>query len=226
VLLRALDQELAPRQQWMVKLHLDHCEPCRVRLEQMQQVTSQIREFHEALEHVPLDSPQGFLARLEREEASDQPGTPHARWFHALAPRWRLLAWAAALALLILAAVKWRTPQQPAMVSRRSAEHVAAPPSLPLVARETPEKPARHARRFVKRHALPAVKEVATQFFPLPFSDQALPLEQASVIRVDLPRSALELTGLPVEESRRNERIRADLVLGADGLARAIRFIR
>jgi hypothetical protein len=71
-----------------------------------------------------------------------------------------------------------------------------------------------------------AFKEVATPFFPLPFSDGALPLDQASVIRVDLPRSALELAGLPVEEARRNERIRADLVLGADGLARAIRFVR
>ena len=67
--------------------------------------------------------------------------------------------------------------------------------------------------------------EVVTPFFSLPFSDAALPLDQATVIRVELPRSALELAGLPVDADRRNERIRADLVLGADGLARAIRFI-
>lgn len=68
-------------------------------------------------------------------------------------------------------------------------------------------------------------EEVVTPFFTLPFSDAALPLDQATVIRVDLPRSALELAGLPVNEDRRNERVHADLVLGADGLARAIRFV-
>jgi hypothetical protein len=71
-----------------------------------------------------------------------------------------------------------------------------------------------------------AGREVATPFFGLPFSDAALPLDQATIIRVELPRSALELTGLPVDEDRRNQRIRADLVLGADGLARAIRFLK
>ena len=85
---------------------------------------------------------------------------------------------------------------------RRSVPHQHIPPQAPAV-----------------------VREVATPFFSLPFSDAALPLDQATVIRVELPRSALELAGLPVDEDRRNQRIRADLILGADGLARAIRFV-
>jgi hypothetical protein len=32
--------------------------------------------------------------------------------------------------------------------------------------------------------------------------------------------------GLPVNEERANERIRADMVLGQDGIARAVRFVQ
>jgi hypothetical protein len=70
-----------------------------------------------------------------------------------------------------------------------------------------------------------ASTEIATPFFALPFSDASLPLSQAAVIRVELPRSALAMTGLPVDEDRRSERVDADVVVGADGLARAIRFV-
>ena len=78
---------------------------------------------------------------------------------------------------------------------------------------------------MVPARAVAGTREVVTPFFNLPFSDAALPLDQATLIRVELPRSALELAGLPVDEDRRNEHVRADLVLGADGLARAIRFV-
>jgi hypothetical protein len=36
----------------------------------------------------------------------------------------------------------------------------------------------------------------------------------------------MRLVGLPVNEERANERIRADMVLGQDGIARAVRFVQ
>jgi hypothetical protein len=71
-----------------------------------------------------------------------------------------------------------------------------------------------------------APEEFATPFFALPFSDASLPLDQARVIRVELPGSALSLAGLPVAEGLRSENVHADVVVGADGLARAIRVVR
>ncbi len=228
LLLRALDEELAPRKAWLVKLHLDHCEPCRARLEEMRRITAQVGELQQVA--LPPDDVRTFAARLEWEASGEAPQHSRTRWFTPPRALWQQLAWCGALGFLILISVKLWIPRTGSTVSR-VARPAQAPAPIPqqLVASRTPTKRVRRARRFVERPAPPAAvasKEVVTPFFPLPFSDAALPLDEASVIRVDLPRSALELTGLPVEENRRNERIRADLVLGADGLARAIRFIR
>jgi hypothetical protein len=51
-------------------------------------------------------------------------------------------------------------------------------------------------------------------------------VEDATVVRVQLPRSAMRMVGLPVNEERAGERIRADVVLGQDGIARAVRFVQ
>jgi hypothetical protein len=46
------------------------------------------------------------------------------------------------------------------------------------------------------------------------------------IIRVELPRSALAKFGLPVNMDRYNEKVKADVLLGVDGLAHAIRFVQ
>ena len=51
-------------------------------------------------------------------------------------------------------------------------------------------------------------------------------LDSAQVVRVELPRSAMMSFGLPVNMDRADERIKADVVVGNDGMARAIRFVR
>ena len=67
-------------------------------------------------------------------------------------------------------------------------------------------------------------REVATGFIPLMLEPD--PLERGRLVRVKLPRSALTVFGLPVSEERSEERIQADVLVGEDGLARAIRFVR
>jgi hypothetical protein len=52
------------------------------------------------------------------------------------------------------------------------------------------------------------------------------PIDSGSLVRVELPRSALESFGLPMNMERAGERIKADVLVGSDGLARAIRFVR
>jgi hypothetical protein len=46
------------------------------------------------------------------------------------------------------------------------------------------------------------------------------------VVRVELPRSAMASFGLPVNFERAGGRVKADVLLGDDGIARAIRFVR
>ncbi|HWO02024.1 MAG TPA: hypothetical protein VNS63_22440 [Blastocatellia bacterium] len=67
--------------------------------------------------------------------------------------------------------------------------------------------------------------EVATEFIPLVHSDEMTPLDGGQIMRVELPRSALISFGLPMNIERAGERVKADVVVGNDGLARAIRFV-
>jgi hypothetical protein len=68
--------------------------------------------------------------------------------------------------------------------------------------------------------------EVASSFMPLGYSNTATLQEGAQVMRVELPRYAMARFGLPVNMERYDERVKADVWIGADGLARAIRFVQ
>jgi hypothetical protein len=68
--------------------------------------------------------------------------------------------------------------------------------------------------------------EVATEFFALPYAPRLTSFEGAQVLRVRLPRASMTMLGLPVDQSGFSDRIKADVVLGEDGIARAIRFVR
>jgi len=68
--------------------------------------------------------------------------------------------------------------------------------------------------------------EIATDFIPLMNRESLAQMDGGQVMRVELPRSALVSFGLPMDMERASERIKADVVVGNDGLARAIRFVR
>jgi len=68
--------------------------------------------------------------------------------------------------------------------------------------------------------------EVVTEFFPLRDGEDLTALESGRLVRVELAGSALSEVGLPVNPETVNTPVKADVVLGDDGLARAIRFVR
>jgi hypothetical protein len=68
--------------------------------------------------------------------------------------------------------------------------------------------------------------ENLTDFLLLRYGDDHEPMESGEVIRVQMPRSALISLGLPVNVEHADEPVLADLLIGEDGLARAIRFVR
>ena len=72
----------------------------------------------------------------------------------------------------------------------------------------------------------PEASEVVSPFMPLGDTNPANIQEGAQVVRVELPRYAMARFGLPVNMERYDERVKADVWLGADGLARAIRFVQ
>jgi hypothetical protein len=67
--------------------------------------------------------------------------------------------------------------------------------------------------------------EIATDFLPVAGFNDPADLESGQILRVELPRSALLSFGLPVDPDRASERVKADVLVGGDGVARAIRFV-
>jgi hypothetical protein len=71
-----------------------------------------------------------------------------------------------------------------------------------------------------------AQSEVTTQFLPLSYASPVSLQDGGHLVRVQLPRSAMARFGLPVNMERHGEQVKADVLVSADGLARAIRFVQ
>jgi len=71
-----------------------------------------------------------------------------------------------------------------------------------------------------------APETFGSDFMPLAYADDTVSLEGGQVVRVRLPRAALLSLGWPLAEDETPETMSADVLLGHDGVARAIRFVR
>ena len=144
---------------------------------------------------------------------------------------WIASAGAVAAVLFIAAVVALRRPESPRPVA------VEPPPPAPKTQVTAPvyrelKKPRPHALRAANREpeqlrkaeAAFGNREIMTDFMPVVYDPE--PVERGSVVRVRLPRAALLTFGFPVNELRAEEPINADVLLGEDGLARAVRFVK
>lgn len=162
--------------------------------------------------------------------------------------RWAIAA--AAAILILIALVALRANQSRPEPQQQAIETTPAPEAAPVAPEQkSPEKKdsvtTAKPRRNVENHTA-AVKprraapragtvnakdaagdyEITTDFIPLTHRGSLAELEGGQVLRVELPRSSLASFGLPVNLERAGERIKADVVVGNDGMARAIRFVR
>jgi len=105
--------------------------------------------------------------------------------------------WAAAAAVLLVASALWI-----------GGRHPSAPP---LEASNSP--------------AMAGVEEGDAAFIPLPGA-AALPQdEDVDLVRVELPRSAITALGIPNIDEGAAESVEAEVLVGQDGMARAVRFL-
>ncbi len=109
--------------------------------------------------------------------------------------------------------------------------HDADPRVLPAGREEaiSAVSPASNQQRRTYRHHLALdnrTDEIVTDFLPLTFTADSTAPESGHLVRVTIPRSALLAMGLPMNAERAGELVRADVFIGDDGLARAIRFIQ
>jgi hypothetical protein len=92
-----------------------------------------------------------------------------------------------------------------------------------------PERPAPRTAAYTapkpKRSAEP--RDGRPQFYPLNYSGDTSELSAGShIVRVDIPRSSLFAMGVDVPLENDSETVKADLLVGADGVTRAIRVLK
>lgn len=158
-------------------------------------------------------------------------------------PRWWAAASAAA-AILLLACTVGLLRQKSTRIDGAGAAQSAAPASAHAAAQDgvtapragavhvegVQERPAarrRTPRRSRAAHRVAAVEtEATTEFFLLTDDAQHVPLESGQVVRVELPLSSLVPAEASAGDETAHRMVKADLLIGQDGLARAIRFVR
>jgi hypothetical protein len=101
-----------------------------------------------------------------------------------------------------------------------------------LLVRDRPAQTPRHGSSATVQLAASTPADVMDNespdsdgFIPLPNAESIAPDEDVNVVRVEVPRSAMLAVGLPVSADQSMDLVEADIKMGPDGLARAVRFV-
>jgi hypothetical protein len=137
----------------------------------------------------------------------------------------RRISWplAATLAAAAMAVLLLRLHYTRPEIHRASAPRTTAPVARVEQAPTPVQSKAAPVRKRVAAAIPEPPGEIVTDFFPL--MDVAPPLGRGQLLRVAVPASTMRSVGLPVREERLNEPVQADVLLGEEGMVRAIRFV-
>ena len=232
-----------------VRLHLEACEACAARFERERRLSEGLRALSAAIT-VPAN--EVAERRLMMAFASAHPPSRRSAWQRVLpalrtgqvtagvSDRW----WLAAAACIFFfvgawATVEWRTrtttpqgtatsvqavlpaPAEQPQVVEQVESPVPAP--VPLVA-ESRRAPAPRIVRTAQRNELPQDTDRFAGFIPLPAAGGLPGFDSGMIVRVALPTASLPAYGLAITpESSRT--VNADLLVGQDGQARAIKLV-
>jgi hypothetical protein len=239
----ARGQMMAAEQRGEALAHSDACEDCATRLRNEEMLTRGLQSL--AAQMATLAAPDEVENKLLEAFRARQVVVPISS--RQPAARYWLVAVAAMLLIAIGVMVfRWNTrdvdtphqavkqeePQNNPQVPNKSAEEVAIDipdqrdkpaPQRPRPKRIRPSSLRSSENAQLANHVTP---EIATDFIPLSYMNAASLQDGGQIVRVQLPRSALANFGLPVNMDRYNERVKADVLVGVDGLAHAIRFVQ
>jgi hypothetical protein len=218
-----------------VRRHLDGCAACTARFEQQRQLTAGLRALSAATAVPDNDVAErrllNALASLQTASSSSER--------RPLVVRWATLAAAACLLFFVgaWAAVEWRGREAAAeQVAAETRSALRAQPALPTPI-ERAERPApaplvaTNSRSSAPRVVRAALRDEPPQntdrlagFIPLPAAGGLPGFDSGMIVRVSIPTASLPAYGLAITpESSRT--VNADLLVGQDGQARAIKLV-
>jgi hypothetical protein len=180
--------------------HVRECAACAARVRREAELAGGMRAL--AAENARLGTPPRvevrLLAAFRAQNGTPMSAGPRRRWIPAV-------TWAAALAATIVAGFFLMRPRVPEAGTNPPPRHVEV------------------AALEGTANALDAALEEG--YLPLPGAQQLAPADDLNVVHVELPRSAMMQVGIDVSPDRANEAVLADVMVGSDGLARAVRFV-
>ena len=229
--------------------HSEQCEYCAARLADEAKLTRGLQFLATDMES--LAAPDGVELKLREAFRARQVVVPPS--VNSSRSRYWLVAVAAALLVVMGVAAMWLSADAPQKtVADNSPQKQVEPPDNPggpvgptgagspepqkneervannnVPKRQISNPGRRNTRRAPETQmANHASNEIATDFMPLGDANTLVLQDGGQIIRVKLPRSTLVRFGFPVNMDRSNENVKADVIVGVDGLARAIRFVQ
>ncbi len=85
--------------------------------------------------------------------------------------------------------------------------------------------PAAQTKSRARRRRARQAADPEPEFLRIPYTTPLASYERAEVVRVELPVSALAAAGFQIATADAGARAQADLIVGQDGMARAVRLI-
>ena len=236
----ARGQMMAVEQRAEALAHSDVCDDCAARLDDEQMLTLGLQSLAGEMEL--LEAPREVEAKL-LEAFRARPVAVEKSASIRVNPRY----WIAAIAAMLLIAISvvvfslskrpaenrsvtsnQEEPPPPNQSKEQVAQDVEKPAAAEMPKRVYPKRirPVSLRKSETASVANHVTKEIATDFIPLSYMSATSLQEGGQIVRVQLPRSALANFGLPVNMDRYNEKVKADVLYGVDGMARAIRFVQ
>jgi hypothetical protein len=224
--------------------HIRRCAPCATLLVEERSLSRDLRALSArcAAEGMPERIETALLAAFRQREAAPAVAPRRRRWLLAVAAL-ALLTFGISLAGWIASSPKREAPTPGPTDGRASLSiiDVPAPPgksdraSPRIVEAQKPDRripgptSAGRQKRLASANRRPstndAPREYVTPFFPVMQGGELIPLESGQLVRVRMQRSTLIPLGIPLDQGRASETIKADVLLSNDGLARAIRLV-
>jgi len=207
--------------------HAEDCAGCRKRLVQARLLSLELRAL--AKEDESLCAPVYLETRLAAAFRQHKERSSMA---------WKPWVWAAAAAVVAIGWLIARPSRQAVSTAVMGKIAHATSPSKPTAAApqlaaknddvpartHVSRKPVETRRRMSRENQTEA--DATNEFVSFPYSDTAYPVGDGMMVRVQLPRMAPAMIGLPVAPgSDTSGTVTADVVIGQDGVARAIRFV-
>lgn len=196
--------------------HARDCAGCALRLVEERELAGKLGRFAASMagRAAPSRVEAALLQAFDRHHAVP----PVRRRTFALS-QW---AFAAAAALVLVAAAAWLLRPRPVVAPPAVANRPVVTPAPVAMA-----PPPAAAPRAMPRTKRPHRHEAAVaRFYPLGPQDGLADIQGGTIVRIGMPRAALASFGLPLDPDNTQGRIEADVILDNDtGMARAIRFV-